>query len=453
MREYTKKMVFNSFLVAIAMMAAVIFVVQIMHSEAELHDAAEYLGLEVQYDEIFGVEEVKEVRIYIEKENEVAMKAYGDLTYSGNPPYVQADLEFEGELYENVGIRYKGQSSLYSNPTDKKSYKIEMDEFVVGQTLMGLEELVLNCNFGDPSQMREALAYFLYDQAGLPTSLFGFAEVYVNDEYIGLYTMVENVDEQYLERNFGSGDGGLFKAGNQGFFKYLGEETSIYAEAYEYKGGMTGWDSFINLIKLVDSGLDKDYMVELSQVLDVDQVLDYLAMTFVMGNMDSYMVTGHNYFIYYDLADSLYKILPWDANESFGGYGSYYDNLAWSAKADVEGYDRPLFDRLIQVPAYEEYFLDQISFYVGGIFNNMRLDSVIDGLFALIEDSVEAQGDDSSEFTYEEFAQSIYDDVVIMKEIVGYEDGVKVVGEEKEFKMHGLKSFVEQRGMYLGHGM
>ena len=90
---------------------------------------------------------------------------------------------------------------------------------------------------------------------------------------------------------------------------------------------------------------------------------------------------------------------------------------------------------------------------MGGIFNNMRLDSVIDGLFALIEDSVEAQGDDSSEFTYEEFAQSIYDDVVIMKEIVGYEDGVKVVGEEKEFKMHGLKSFVEQRGMYLGHGM
>jgi len=77
--------------------------------------------------------------------------------------YYACDVEINGETISNVGIRTKGNTSLSSianDPdTDRYSFKIKFDKYVDGQTCMGLDKLVLNNNFADATNRKEALVY------------------------------------------------------------------------------------------------------------------------------------------------------------------------------------------------------------------------------------------------------------------------------------------------------
>src|SRR5687768_16878785 len=73
------------------------------------------------------------------------------LTWSyTNDTYIKGDVEIDGTTYLNCGVKWKGNSS-YSVPGIKKSFKIDLNEFVSGQDHDGLKKLNLNNGFKDPS--------------------------------------------------------------------------------------------------------------------------------------------------------------------------------------------------------------------------------------------------------------------------------------------------------------
>lgn len=80
--------------------------------------------------------------------------------------YKNANISINGETYYNVGIRPKGNSSLSmiasDDTTDRYSFKIKFDEYVDGQTLHGLNKLVINNIMSDTTYMKEYLSYDLY---------------------------------------------------------------------------------------------------------------------------------------------------------------------------------------------------------------------------------------------------------------------------------------------------
>ena len=84
--------------------------------------------------------------------------------------YYACDVEINGETISNVGIRTKGNTSLSSianDPdTDRYSFKIKFDKYVDGQTCMGLDKLVLNNNFADATNRKEALVYDMFQYLG-----------------------------------------------------------------------------------------------------------------------------------------------------------------------------------------------------------------------------------------------------------------------------------------------
>ena len=52
--------------------------------------------------------------------------------------------------------------------------------------------------------MRETLAYRVHRALGVTVPRHGYARIYVNDEYYGLYSMLEPVDELFASRTGGS---------------------------------------------------------------------------------------------------------------------------------------------------------------------------------------------------------------------------------------------------------
>lgn len=128
--------------------------------------------------------------------------------------YIPADVTINGTTVKNVGIRPKGNSSLSQvsrdDTTDRFSFKIKFDEYVDGQTWLGLDKIVVNNMFSDATYMKEYLSYDIMSYIGVEAPLYAFADIQVNGETWGFYLAVEDIEESYLERVY-DGEGELYK--------------------------------------------------------------------------------------------------------------------------------------------------------------------------------------------------------------------------------------------------
>ncbi|MDO5847541.1 MAG: CotH kinase family protein, partial [Methanocorpusculum sp.] len=128
--------------------------------------------------------------------------------------YRLCSIEINGDTYDGVGIRPKGNMSLSmvaSSDSDRYSFKVKSDEYVTDQTFKGLTKFVLNNCIDDATYMKECLSYQMMTELGVPTPLFSYAAVYINGEYYGLYLMLETVEDDFAQRNFGADYGNLYK--------------------------------------------------------------------------------------------------------------------------------------------------------------------------------------------------------------------------------------------------
>lgn len=168
----------------------------------------------MQYEsELFAADETIKIDIRMEERDWEDM-----LANASAEEYYSCDIEINGETIYHVGIRPKGNTSLSAiamDPeTDRFSWKLEFDHYVEGQTCFGLDKLILNNNYADATNMKEAIVYDMYRYLDADASLYHYAEVSVNGEYWGIYLALEAVEDSFLLRNYGTGDGGLYKPEN-----------------------------------------------------------------------------------------------------------------------------------------------------------------------------------------------------------------------------------------------
>ena len=105
---------------------------------------------------------------------------------------------------ENIGLRIKGNNSRFN---DKKSFKISFNAFEKGKKYKGLQKLNLNAYWNDPTHFRAHLTAKTYEYMGVSVARSSFWELYINDAYYGLYNLGEQIDEQFIKRNFKSKKG------------------------------------------------------------------------------------------------------------------------------------------------------------------------------------------------------------------------------------------------------
>ncbi|MFM7102641.1 MAG: CotH kinase family protein, partial [Verrucomicrobiota bacterium] len=152
-------------------------------------------------------------------------------------PFVRADLEFEGQSFPEVAVRYKGNGTfMQSRGGLKRSFKIDLNKHQKGQKLGGVTTLNLHNNITDASWMNEPLAHRLYREAGVPAPRSSYARVHVSvpglhtNAYLGLYSLVENPDERFAEERYGTKKGLILKPVTQRLFEHLGDDWSRYQQ-------------------------------------------------------------------------------------------------------------------------------------------------------------------------------------------------------------------------------
>ena len=139
--------------------------------------------------------------------------ALPDIIATDAPGDIILEVKYDAFLPEI--IRPKGNTSLTSiasDPTtDRYSFKLEFDHYVDGQTCFGLDKLILNNNYADATNMKEALIYDMHQYLGADASLYNYAKISVNGEYWGVYLALEAVEDSFLLRDYGAQDGELYK--------------------------------------------------------------------------------------------------------------------------------------------------------------------------------------------------------------------------------------------------
>ena len=93
--------------------------------------------------------------------------------------------------------------------SDQYSLKIEFDHYNAAENYYGLDKLCLNNIIQDNTYMKDFLSYQLMREAGVPSPLCSYAYLTVDGEDWGLYLAVEDVEDAFLERNYGSDHGEL----------------------------------------------------------------------------------------------------------------------------------------------------------------------------------------------------------------------------------------------------
>ncbi len=182
-----------------------------MYFSTELAAAAGGKSVSMSYEsELFDTDVIMTVNILMDEDDWQEM-----LDNALEEEYYACDVEVNGQTFYQVGIRTKGNTSLSSvvnDPTtDRYSLKLEFDHYVDGQTCFGLDKLILNNNYADATNMKEALCYDMFQFLGADASLYNYAEISVNGEYRGVYLALEAVEDSFLLRNYGTEKGALYK--------------------------------------------------------------------------------------------------------------------------------------------------------------------------------------------------------------------------------------------------
>ncbi len=134
--------------------------------------------------------------------------------------YYTAAMVIDGESFKNVAIRGKGNTSLStvsSMNSDRYSFKVEFDHYDSSITYHGLDKLSLNNLIQDSTMMKDYLTYTMMNEFDAEAPLCSYVYITVNGEDWGLYLAVEGVEDSFLERNYGTSYGELYKPDSMSF--------------------------------------------------------------------------------------------------------------------------------------------------------------------------------------------------------------------------------------------
>jgi len=315
----------------------------------------------------------------------------GDKEYA-----LAASISIDGAVVSNVGIRTRGNTSKDNH---KRQFKISFDcvkaftnaatdafvEFPLNgdRRFRGSKKLNFRASQNDPTIIREKVASYIFQQAGSLASRVGFAKVYINEAYWGLYLTVEQIDKTFLDSRLSENDGNLYKAfynPSAPFFQ-VGNEDSFDLKTNEVLNDKSGLTAFFSGLNSAADGS------AVSSLVDIDNVINYLAAAVLVGHWDSNLGIGNNDYLY-DHSDGKFRIVAWDLDNTFGSEWivSVLDSSIY--KMNNNANYTLLFDKIMADSSMKSKFENKLKSLLSSVYNTTDLYAKIDGWKSVIQDAV-----------------------------------------------------------------
>lgn len=241
----------------------------------------------------------------------------------GDKDWIEATVTIDGTTFETVGLRLKGNSSLFGLTSDTAEnpeelpWLIRFDKFVDDQTHQGHADLVIRSNSTETA-MNEAVALELLGLAGLATEEAMATTFTVNGGATELRLVIEHPDELWEGENFDSDESALYKADSEGDYSYRGDDPDAYDDVFDQKVGDDDLEPLIDFLEFINNTDDATFTTELGEHLDLEAFATYLAFQDLVDNFDDIDGRGNNSYLHFDYDTEQFTVVNWDLNLAFG---------------------------------------------------------------------------------------------------------------------------------------
>ena len=312
----------------------------------------------------------------------------------GDPIVVPVTVRFDGQVWNHVGMRFKGNSSLngpWRTGGRKLGLRLDFDKFegehpeTKNQRFYGFSKLVFASAYSDTSLIREKLAADLLRQSGLRAAHASFYRVYVRaggeEAYWGLYTVLEDPADVLPRTQFTDGSGNLYKPDGVGANFQRFDKRGFEKKSNEKAADFSDVERAVTALHAPRADAET-WRRNLEAVFDVDTFLGNLATGRAMDHFDSYGTFPHNYYVYGDPSQQGRLVwISWDHNLTWGGMGNFARS---SVMMDEAGQSWPLIRYLLDDPTYRARYRAWLFKLLEGSYEKTRFDAHATALHALI---------------------------------------------------------------------
>lgn len=256
-------------------------------------------------------------------------------TIDTNSIFTYIDYE-NNEIKYNNKIRIRGASS---KRFDKKSYKInifdenynEEKEINISNFYYG-NSFILDSVYRDFSKIRNVLSTEIWNRISDDFSTINiyseFVELFINNEYKGLYVFTEPINRRRLNLNktIDNETSVVIKVQQWNYYNddlnfsnitsktFLGYELKYPNDEDLYK---ISWDKVLtNMFKYYEKGVESSYEI-ISSVFNINNYIDMIIFNAFTNNVDN-KLDKNNYLYLKSLEDNKIYIQPWDMEYTFG---------------------------------------------------------------------------------------------------------------------------------------
>lgn len=348
--------------------------------------------------DLFNDQVLQEVRLLMNTRDLAQMRA----RYQENI-YFPADMIWRGVRVRNVGVRNRGTGSR--NPI-KMGLRLDFNRYSKQQRFVGLTSLVLDNEWQDASFMRESIAMSVYRRMGLPAPRESFAKVYINNDYQGVYALVEPIDALFTARTLSDSTGYLYEYRYvmPFFTEYLGDNVAAYKplfqpQTHELEGDNVLYGPIRDMFREINEPDDAVWRERVGDRIDLVQFMTQAAVQAFLAENDGLLGYAglNNFYVYRPANKNTHRLLPWDEDYAFSFVTS---SLLRRGEQPVI-----LFERAFAQPDLRTLFLDINENLAHSVTESGWMSAEIDRLEALIGPAVLA--DTRKQFSNEAFATEL----------------------------------------------
>jgi hypothetical protein len=280
--------------------------------------------------DLFDPYALHDIRILINSKDLEELRAHFD-----ENTHYPADFLWRDIRVRNISVRSRGTGSRNEI---KIGLQISFDKYTDGQRFLGLSSLVLKNEWQDPALLRERMAMAFYNRMGVAAPRESWARVYVNNEYWGVYGVIEDLTADFLTRVFGEPASSAARGEK-------GDDSSGYLFEYHWQdrywrgedlGDLVAYEPFFppvtheldpetalyspfqdwfREINVEDDAVWRD---RVGRFMDLNEFVIFVAVEVYLSEWDG--MTGNwgmnNFFVYRPRNTVLHHFIPWDRDHS-----------------------------------------------------------------------------------------------------------------------------------------
>lgn len=296
---------------------------------------------------------------------------------------VPANFFVDDVLYRGH-ISPSGKASLLKT---KRSYNLVSFR---KKSILGRTKYRLSAQSQDNTHLRSFLGFHIFNTLGLNTSNQEAVAAYLNEEYIGLYHLLEIVDSEYFESR-GIKTASIYKAkfGRLDYASLRAYTINDLSKGFKVVQGTGNFEDLKELIRIVHIDAPQARTDRIEKILDVTNYLSYLAGVVYLNAWDNYI---NNYIIYRDASDNKFRFVPWDLD-------SPYSREHSGSIGDALFGEGGIADALLQISSYETQYRSILSNLANTTMPYSSIQSFVNSKASEIESAFNADSISSNAVT------------------------------------------------------